>query len=141
MQPTAQAVGGEAKTGKPRMSEEKGRANNQLPMTSPTPTERDPVCGMSVNPATAKHVHAHAGKNYYFCCANCLEKFKTNPQGYLNKPAGPGYARHAFGCTCSESRCSKGGHRTPASSRLRLPHVPRSPRAKAWSLSLLWHGS
>ena len=49
-------------------------------MTSPTSTERDPVCGMNVNPATAKHVHEHAGKKYYFCCAGCVEKFKANPQ-------------------------------------------------------------
>ena len=48
---------------------------------------RDPVCGMNVNPATAKHTYEHAGKNYYFCCAHCLEKFKADPQGYLNKPA------------------------------------------------------
>ncbi len=59
-----------------------------MPTTSPTPTERDPVCGMNVNPATAKHAHEHAGKKYYFCCAGCTEKFKANPSGYLNKPAG-----------------------------------------------------
>ena len=50
-------------------------------------TERDPVCGMNVNPATAKHLHEHAGKKYYFCCGGCAEKFKANPQGYLNKSA------------------------------------------------------
>src|SRR5438270_13242080 len=56
--------------------------------SNPAPAlERDPVCGMNVNPATAKHVHAHAGKKYYFCCAGCVEKFKGNPAGYLNKPA------------------------------------------------------
>ncbi len=49
--------------------------------------ERDPVCGMQVNPATAKHVHEHAGKKIYFCCASCLEKFKANPEAYLDKPA------------------------------------------------------
>jgi Cu+-exporting ATPase len=42
---------------------------------------------MNVNPATAKHTHEHAGKNYYFCCAGCVEKFKANPAGYLNKPS------------------------------------------------------
>jgi Cu+-exporting ATPase len=53
--------------------------------SNPTPAfERDPVCGMNVNPATAKHVHEHARKKYYFCCAGCGEKFKANPQGYLN---------------------------------------------------------
>ncbi len=48
--------------------------------------ERDPVCGMNVNSATAKHVHEHDGRKYYFCCSGCTEKFKANPQGYLNKP-------------------------------------------------------
>ena len=56
--------------------------------TSPTPTlERDPVCGMNVNPTTAKHTHDHDDKKYYFCCAGCSEKFKANPATYLNKPA------------------------------------------------------
>jgi Cu+-exporting ATPase len=49
-----------------------------------TPTlERDPVCGMNVNPATTKHVYGHSGKNYYFCCAPCAEKFKADPPKYL----------------------------------------------------------
>jgi P-type Cu+ transporter len=51
----------------------------------PTPAlERDPVCGMNVNPATAKHVHEHAGKKYYFCGASCIDKFKATPLGYLD---------------------------------------------------------
>src|ERR1700756_5129802 len=53
----------------------------------PTTLERDPVCGMNVDPASAKHVHEHAGKKYYFCCAGCGEKFKADPGKYLNKPA------------------------------------------------------
>jgi P-type Cu+ transporter len=54
--------------------------------------ERDPVCGMNVNPATAKHVHDHDGKSYYFCCAPCVEKFKADPTKYANgaAPAWPG---------------------------------------------------
>jgi P-type Cu+ transporter len=55
------------------------------PVPAPTP-ERDPVCGMNVNPATAKFVDEYAGKKYYFCCASCRDKFKANPQGYLNPP-------------------------------------------------------
>ncbi|MGB8066053.1 MAG: heavy metal translocating P-type ATPase [Candidatus Sulfotelmatobacter sp.] len=51
---------------------------------------RDPVCGMNVNPDTAKHVHKHAGKNYYFCCAGCLKNFESDPAAYLNKPASSG---------------------------------------------------
>jgi Cu+-exporting ATPase len=47
---------------------------------------KDPVCGMNVNPATAKATYNHAGKVFYFCCAHCAEKFKANPDSYLNKP-------------------------------------------------------
>jgi P-type Cu+ transporter len=53
--------------------------------------ERDPVCGMKVNPSTAKHIHAHAGRNFYFCCASCVEKFKADPAKYLaasTRPSG-----------------------------------------------------
>ena len=57
--------------------------------------ERDPVCGMSVNPATAKHVHEHGGKKYYFCWASALEKFKADPQIWLNPPR-PGDAGHTW---------------------------------------------
>ena len=49
--------------------------------------EKDPVCGMSVDSATAKHVHQHAGKSYYFCCGHCAEKFKSAPEKYLSHPA------------------------------------------------------
>jgi Cu+-exporting ATPase len=44
---------------------------------------KDPVCGMNVEPFTAKHKLDHAGKTYYFCCAPCLEKFRARPGDYL----------------------------------------------------------
>ncbi len=49
--------------------------------------ERDPVCGMRVKPATAKHVYEHGGKTIYFCCSGCVEKFKADPGRYLNYAA------------------------------------------------------
>src|SRR3989442_6617822 len=58
-------------------------------MTAPNTTtlqEKDPVCGMTVNPATARHVGAYKGANYYFCCAHCLEKFQLDPKKYLHRP-------------------------------------------------------
>src|SRR5882724_4111752 len=55
--------------------------------TSATAPERDPVCGMNVDPARAKYVHEQGGKKYYFCCAACVEKFKANPSRYLNRSA------------------------------------------------------
>ncbi|MXP24905.1 heavy metal translocating P-type ATPase [Altererythrobacter indicus] len=45
---------------------------------------RDPVCGMSVNPETAKYTTTHAGEAYYFCNPKCLAKFEADPERYLN---------------------------------------------------------
>ncbi len=47
---------------------------------------KDPVCGMSVNPATARHRLDHAAKTYYFCCGHCAEKFGADPEKYLKPP-------------------------------------------------------
>jgi Cu+-exporting ATPase len=50
--------------------------------------EKDPVCGMMVEPATAAGQHEYAGKTYYFCHSNCLYKFSAAPETYLNpRPA------------------------------------------------------
>ena len=46
----------------------------------------DPVCGMSVDPATAKHTVDYQGRTYYFCCGGCRTKFIADPEKYL-KPA------------------------------------------------------
>ncbi|HEX6466048.1 MAG TPA: heavy metal translocating P-type ATPase, partial [Terriglobales bacterium] len=47
----------------------------------------DPVCGMTVNPATAKFKAEHKGQAYYFCSPGCLKKFEQNPDQYLQKSA------------------------------------------------------
>ena len=52
----------------------------------------DPVCGMKVDPHTAKHRAQYAGRTYYFCSARCREKFEADPARYLEKdktPAAP----------------------------------------------------
>ena len=41
----------------------------------------DPVCGMTVDPATAACTE-HAGRNYYFCCEGCRRKFIADPEAY-----------------------------------------------------------
>jgi Cu+-exporting ATPase len=43
----------------------------------------DPVCGMTVDPATAKHRADYRGHTYYFCAAGCRTKFIADPQKYL----------------------------------------------------------
>src|SRR5215211_6894406 len=44
---------------------------------------KDPVCGMSVDPNTAKHRAEHAGHSYFFCSAGCRTKFLADPAKYL----------------------------------------------------------
>jgi xanthine dehydrogenase accessory factor len=46
------------------------------------PTAIDPVCGMSVTIASARHTAEHDGVAFYFCCANCRAKFLKDPQAY-----------------------------------------------------------
>ena len=56
---------------------------------APAAGERDPVCGMTVNPAKAAGQHAHAGHTYYFCGKSCLEKFRAEPERFLTKTQAP----------------------------------------------------
>ena len=43
---------------------------------------RDPICGMRVEAAGAKHYSDYAGKTFYFCCAGCKAKFDAEPSRY-----------------------------------------------------------
>jgi len=43
---------------------------------------RDPVCGMTVDPTSAKHTAESKGRTYYFCCAHCADKFMRAPEQY-----------------------------------------------------------
>ncbi|MDR3485959.1 MAG: heavy metal translocating P-type ATPase [Bradyrhizobium sp.] len=46
-------------------------------------TAIDPVCGMRVDPATAKHRFAHKGQDYFFCSGRCRERFEAEPEKFL----------------------------------------------------------
>jgi Cu+-exporting ATPase len=48
-------------------------------------TVRDPVCGMTVDPATSKHRFDYRGETFHFCSAGCRTKFAADPQLYLDK--------------------------------------------------------
>ena len=51
------------------------------------PVLTDPICGMTVDPQTAKWKFEHAGRTYCFCSRYCLEEFQTDPQKYAAPPA------------------------------------------------------
>lgn len=48
--------------------------------------EIDPVCGMTVEVATARHRATHEGRTYYFCNARCRDRFTLEPTRYLPAP-------------------------------------------------------
>jgi P-type Cu+ transporter len=47
-------------------------------------TVKDPVCGMTVDPQTAKHRAEHGGRTYYFCAERCRMKFQADPARYVS---------------------------------------------------------
>ncbi|QAU36374.1 haloacid dehalogenase [Bradyrhizobium guangdongense] len=49
----------------------------------------DPVCGMTVDPATSKHRFEHHGETFHFCSAGCRTKFAADPAKYLTKNKTP----------------------------------------------------
>ncbi|MGQ0849428.1 MAG: XdhC family protein [Actinomycetota bacterium] len=43
----------------------------------------DPVCGMTVDVATARFASEHLGTTYYFCAAGCQRAFESDPASYV----------------------------------------------------------
>ncbi len=58
--------------------------------------ERDPVCGMMVDPETSVSSE-HNGHTYYFCCGHCKTKFEVDPNGYLDGTAQQQVIEHVPG--------------------------------------------
>ncbi len=54
------------------------------PAPGPSGVERDPVCGMPVDPATARGGSAeHGGRTYHFCSQRCRSRFAAAPERFL----------------------------------------------------------
>ena len=52
--------------------------------TTLTPTVKDPVCGMSVDPSRARGVAQYQGERYYFCSPGCMHRFVFEPARFLS---------------------------------------------------------
>ena len=61
-----------------------------LPILPSAPREKDPVCGMMVDPQKAAGKVEHAGKTYYFCSERCAERFRNEPEKFLAAPGTAG---------------------------------------------------
>jgi len=60
---------------------------------------KDPVCGMTVDPHTARLRAEHAGRTYYFCSAGCRARFAADPPKYLGPaPPAPVVAGATYTC-------------------------------------------
>jgi P-type Cu+ transporter len=62
--------------------------------------ETDPVCGMSVDPATARHRAVHDHRRYFFCGARCKERFVAEPATFLDSKPATGGAASGGQWTC-----------------------------------------
>lgn len=76
----------------PPAGREAGLGGGAAPAAGTAPVTTDPVCGMDVDPAGAKHHAEHAGRTYLFCCGGCRERFLADPERYL-APASAGGGR------------------------------------------------
>lgn len=59
-----------------------------MPIIQADPAETqaiDPVCGMAVEIATARHTYDYQGTRYYFCCPSCRRQFAADPERYLSR--------------------------------------------------------
>src|SRR3989441_2133444 len=66
------------------------RAHSRRPDSTAT-VVRDPVCGMSVDPATSREKVDYMGATYYFCSAGCRSAFEKDPVRYTAQSV---HARH-----------------------------------------------
>jgi Cu+-exporting ATPase len=70
-----------------------GHCHHDHAVESEATTVKDPVCGMTVDPATTAHQHELAGTTYHFCSAACRTKFIADPHRYLHpQPEAPAAA-------------------------------------------------
>lgn len=66
------------------------RARTRPPAEPPVEARHeaiDPVCGMTVDVATARHRSVHDGRTFYFCSTGCRQRFEEDPARFESAPA------------------------------------------------------
>ena len=56
--------------------------------------EKDPVCGMDVDPKTAAGKSEYQGKTYYFCSLGCKIDFDKEPKQYVKTQVHDSHTGH-----------------------------------------------
>src|SRR5262249_2093286 len=91
----------------------------------------DPVCGMTVDTATAAGKFDYEGETYYFCSPNCLRKFSADPQAYLTRLPQPAAMRNVMTQPMAQlsGRPPSSGVITPASANVEYA-CPMDPEVR-----------
>ncbi len=45
--------------------------------------EKDPICGMTVDPKNTQHHSVYQSRHYYFCSPSCKEQFDKDPNQFV----------------------------------------------------------
>src|SRR5215213_780500 len=77
-----------------------GRPDPTGPDHEPSDRITDPVCGMVVDPAAARHRATHAGRAYFFCGARCRERFMAEPERFIASSETPAEVPAGTQWTC-----------------------------------------
>ena len=99
-----------------------------LPLAASPESAIDPVCGMTVDPATAAGSFAHAGTTYHFCSRHCLEKFRSRSRRSIS----PHPARNPVATSDAPAA---------AGSEVHLPDAPGDRSGRAGDLPEVRHGA
>jgi len=90
---------------------------------------KDPVCGMDVDPATARFKANHHRKDYFFCSAGCLAKFQAAAEEVLSSkpvPMGPGLVTLGVPTV----KTSEGARRSTTAKDARTYVCPMCPKVR-----------
>jgi Cu+-exporting ATPase len=106
--------------------------------------ERDPVCGMNVDPQKAAAKIDYGGKTYYFCAPGCAKRFQQAPEKYLTKseerPAPAGLVNLAIPAKSSRAgtavapapaTADHSAHHSSAHHQAHSPAVPTTQKASS----------
>jgi len=96
---------------------------------------KDPVCGMTVDTASAAHFFDHDGTRYYFCCNGCRTKFQADPEMFLAKAAPVQAAPKGAQYTCPmhPEIVQDGPGSCPKCGMALVPMVPAAPAAAEYT--------
>jgi YHS domain-containing protein len=66
------------------VKEKAAGAGRGFELATAAPSAVDPVCGMAVDRADARHRFSHEGREFLFCSASCRGRFAAEPAAFVS---------------------------------------------------------